>query len=312
MNGYAVNAFRRRIAGGPQVIATSRLGSVCYVIRGEQGNVLVDAGHPRNAQETVQALDEQGLLAGLRAAIVTHSHADHAGALALLQQRGVEVWAGPRTFSAILRDQERRLQLAPAPYRVDRELRDSEQIDVGGETLRIVTTPGHADDHIAVYMENARVLLCGDLFTFEDIGTCDITRTHADSLGLMEQSILRCAALEPACVGPGHGAPVLDGARLMRTAAKRIRLFRERPAMLIAHTLMPLVVFLVESRNGATIEAIREEVLCHAPLFEQFVAGHLNLALEFDKLLTVLAMRGAVQIDEGRVFVASSALSTAA
>ncbi len=312
MSSCAYRALQRRIVGGPEAVLSSRLGSVCYVVRGSEGVVVVDTGHPRAAEDTVHALAARGVLHELRAVIATHGHADHVGAAGQLQARGAQVWAAPHAPSPVLRSQEQRLDLQPAPYRVDRELCDGERIDLGSETLRVIATPGHADDHIAVYMERAGVLLCGDLFTFEDIGTCDVTRPHTDSLRLMESSVLRCAALKPACIAPGHGAPVFDGERLMRTAAKRIRLFRERPAMLIAHALMPLVVFLIESRSGAAIEAVRHEVLCHAPLLERFVAGKLRLADEFEKILTVLAMRGAVQVADGRVFSATGAPSVAA
>jgi glyoxylase-like metal-dependent hydrolase (beta-lactamase superfamily II) len=208
--------------------------------------------------------------------------------------------------------QERDLGLVPEPYRVDRVLADGERIVLGDETIRIVATPGHSDDHICVLLEQSRTLFAGDLFTYEDVGTFDINHHHAVSLQTMLATIDRCAALRPLCVAPGHGRPVRNPGRLFETAAKRMKLFARSPSIMVAHTLMPLVMLLIEARGVADIEDIRRHTREHAPLFEDFLAGAVSIEDELDRILLVLAMKGVVAIDGTRVFLRADALAQAA
>jgi len=50
------------------------------------------------------------------------------------------------------------------PFRVTRWLRDGDRIDLGGRTLEVIHTPGHAPDHICLLDPEARLLWTGDLY----------------------------------------------------------------------------------------------------------------------------------------------------
>jgi len=306
----------RRPSGSALVpLLSSPLGSVCYALRTGRGVFLFDAGHPRAAEQTVALLRTEGLLDDLRAIVLTHAHADHVGAAGLLQRlTGAEVWAGPRQADGRLAEQERRLGLVPDPYRVTRTLADRERIDLGGETIEVLLTPGHADDHAALFLRQERTLVAGDLFTFGDVGTFDITHHHTRSLALMIESVRRCADLGADRVAPGHGPVQRRPQRLLQAAEHRLRFFRERPLLLAAHTLMPLMLLLIESRSGALMAELREQALRHARCFDEFLAGldGAGIAHEFEKILMILALKGLVSVVDGRVYYRSDSLAAAA
>jgi len=92
------------------------------------------------------------------AAVLTHHHPDHVGALeAVVGRYGVPVWAHPRTEELISRT-------------IDRKLLDGDEILLGtgpagreSWSLTVLHTPGHAEDHIVLHDPRSQSLLAGDL-----------------------------------------------------------------------------------------------------------------------------------------------------
>ena len=270
-----------------------------------------EVNHAEAMRETLARVTELNGRGKLRAVVLTHSHADHAGGAGLLQQAtGCEVWAGPRTHNPRLEQQERQLQLKPRAYEVSRELADGETIDLGYDALRVLRTPGHSDDHLVLLLEGEGVMFCGDLFTHGDVGTLDITRSHRVALDLIFRSVRRCAAIGPRELRPGHGPLLRRPARLFTTAEKRFRLFRNNPSILVAHTLMPLLLLLLEAREGASTTELAAYVRTHAPFFRDFLdgAGEDTLAHELGKILMILEMKGLIATTGGRVVLRGDAL----
>jgi glyoxylase-like metal-dependent hydrolase (beta-lactamase superfamily II) len=291
-------------------IVSSPLGSNCHVIVAPAGRFIIDTGHPRAAAETLAALEQQGHLADVAAVLHTHSHADHVGASALLHERtGAQILSLPPLTNGKLSQEQRELQLAPEPFAVSRVLSDGEAIDLGDDTLRVVATPGHADDHLAFFLEKQRILFAGDLFSHGDVGTLDVTHHHAASVERMLASLGTCAELDAAVVKPGHGPAFRGSSRVFRQVEKRIQLLRDHPTILVAHTLMPLLLLLIDSRRGMDVADVRDYALSHAHFFENFL-DHVDadvLTQELGKILLVLEMKGAITRDGSRVTLRTTA-----
>lgn len=298
-------------AGGFLTVTSSPLGSNCYLLRSPSGAVVIDTGHPRSDRQTVEALVDRAGPSGIRAVILTHAHADHAGGAGLLQQQtGCEIWAVPAPDHPTLSYQEQQLALVPRPYRITRVLHDNEIIDLGSDRLRVVATPGHTDEHLALYLENNRTLFCGDLFGFEDVGTLDITRSHRQSLQSLLRSCERCRELQPAEVCPGHGGRIRSPSKLFATIEKRALLFRREPLMLLAHTLMPLLLLLIESRGRMTLDGLKAYVVRHTHLFQDFLddVSEELMAQELGKMLIILELKGLIQTSNGEIMLRHDAL----
>ena len=215
-------------------------GCNAYLLSGPDGPTLVDTGLARQAEAIIGQLEEAGYaLSDLRAIVLTHCHADHAGNVAELAERsGAQVLAhrdevpfveGKATLpsasrlmrilswlserSSILREQP----MFKAPRgKVDRALVDGDVLDALGG-LRAVHAPGHTPGTLCLYHAERRTLFCGDaLFNANPLtgrpglrfplpmATTDIDQARESARMLSEM------AVDVLC--PGHGKPILEGA----------------------------------------------------------------------------------------------------
>jgi glyoxylase-like metal-dependent hydrolase (beta-lactamase superfamily II) len=212
-------------AGWDSRIRIARCGDLVdvFVVITDRYVVLVDTLiNPHTAAELLRIAEPH--LAGRQLlAVNTHAHWDHAW--------GNQLFAGPsalhpapivatRRCAELLRSPESQQKLAQKrasePLRFgDVELvpptllfEERLAIDGGDLTLELFATPGHASDHIAIYIPQIRTLLPGDAaelpFPFVE---------SAATLPALRDSLARMAALHPAaalyCHAPETSGPAL-------------------------------------------------------------------------------------------------------
>ncbi|UTI64231.1 MBL fold metallo-hydrolase [Paraconexibacter antarcticus] len=145
------------------------------------------------------------------------------------------VWAGAGDVEAIESGRpEATGVLAPAMrmmgnftgVKVDRVLTEG---DVVGPGFTVLETPGRTPGHIALWREEDRVLLCGDVFFNVNMKTTraglrEPPKVQTIDVAANRESARRLAALEPQVVGFGHGPVLRDD------AAGRLRAFAARHA----------------------------------------------------------------------------------
>jgi glyoxylase-like metal-dependent hydrolase (beta-lactamase superfamily II) len=161
-----------------------------YVVRG----VMIDAGFARARSELLQAVRE----IGVRGAIVTHWHEDHAGNVMDLHDMNVPVVMrgdtetilrerpGIQLYRRVVWGWPARLTGAPARFEPD-----------GLETIH---TPGHSDDHQVVWDAATRTLFSGDLW----LGVRSrVLHSTEDPYQIIE-SLRRVALLEPERMFDAH------------------------------------------------------------------------------------------------------------
>jgi glyoxylase-like metal-dependent hydrolase (beta-lactamase superfamily II) len=161
------------------------------------GDVLVDAGFPRAGAR----LARWATANGIRGALVTHWHEDHAGGAAALAASGIAIDLHPET--------ERRLRNPPS-LELYRRLTwgsfrefgtdgtDVPRVQLEGVT--VLPTPGHSPDHRVVWDAARRTLIGGDLF----LGV-KVRIAHEDEdFAALVTSLRRCAALGPQRLFCGH------------------------------------------------------------------------------------------------------------
>jgi glyoxylase-like metal-dependent hydrolase (beta-lactamase superfamily II) len=160
---------------------------------------LVDPGPdlPKHAAAVIAEVERRGGLGGVA---LTHDHGDHSGALPAVRRRFPHA------------------PVAAARGDVDRLLRGGSEFG----PLEVVSTPGHAPDHVAFVVGTAAltgdaVLGQGSVFIAPDPGA--LTR-YLESLGELRRRDLSVLL-------PGHGPPVSDpAAKLDEYIAHRLE--RER------------------------------------------------------------------------------------
>jgi hydroxyacylglutathione hydrolase len=188
------------------------------------GDVLIDAG---------LAIDRRRILrqiAGrtISAHALTHAHFDHVGSShAVCERLGIPLWCGTRDAPAI---EAGRMVLrggrtvrAAKGHPVARHLAEGDE--VAGFT--VLDVPGHSPGHLAYWRETDRVLVCGDVmwgynpFLLKP-GIREPYSWASPDPEQNRESARRLAALEPALVCFGHGAPVRDPAAFTTAVARLV------------------------------------------------------------------------------------------
>jgi hydroxyacylglutathione hydrolase len=186
--------------------------------------VLVDAGTERARSRILRQLAGRTV----RAHALTHAHPDHFGSShAVCERLGLPLWCGERDAHVVqgarlpvgagrLAALAARLPL-PDPHRVDRRLREGDQ--VAGFT--VLDTPGHSPGHVAYWRESDRTLISGDvLFNIRLLlprpGLREPFAMVTTDPARNRESARKLAALRPALVLFGHGPPLRDTDRFVR------------------------------------------------------------------------------------------------
>lgn len=172
-------------------------------IVGTREAVLVEPASPyREEVDRVLAWVEARKQSGLsvRAILLTHHHADHAGGAAELRQRlGLPIWAHAATAQRLAGQVE-----------IDRLIEHGERLELDGPTpvtLEAVHTPGHAPGHLCFLAREANVMIAGDMIA--GIGTILVEATDGD-MQLYLQSLAAMDALDTSVLLPAHGDPITD------------------------------------------------------------------------------------------------------
>jgi glyoxylase-like metal-dependent hydrolase (beta-lactamase superfamily II) len=159
--------------GTSRVIATA-------VLPGADGVTLIDPGPASCLASLEKGLGERGLtLRDVRRLLLTHIHLDHAGATGAIvervphikvyvHERGAPHMIDPTTLLAsamrLYGDQMDSLwgPFLPVPSANVAALKGGERVDIGGASLTVAYTPGHAKHHVSYFDEHAGTAYVGD------------------------------------------------------------------------------------------------------------------------------------------------------
>ncbi|MCU0520731.1 MAG: MBL fold metallo-hydrolase [Anaerolineae bacterium] len=198
-----------------------RMGSVnCYLIRGDDGFVLIDTGVSHRRRDLVQALRRAGCMPGtLMLILLTHGDFDHTGNAAYLRDtfdariamhpgdRGMaelgDMFCGRRTSNALVRLVVPVLSGFGKKQRFSPDLEIVDGVDLieYGLDARVLDLPGHSQGSIGV-LTGVGDLFCGDMFTAIDKPE---RNSLMDDGKAFEASFERLRALGVRTVYPGHG-----------------------------------------------------------------------------------------------------------
>lgn len=209
-----------------------RLGRA-YLVADADGLTMVDSNQSGTLAEIEREITSIGRrIDDVHSVVLTHNHADHAGAAPELRERiGAKVYAHsldtPVLDGRTPRPEPNRVlmfavsmvrKMGPCP--VDHEVKDGDELPVGGG-LRVVHTPGHTLGHISLIDEARRVLFAGDAFGNYFGMRLPFWATTID-MDQAKRSIDALARLDFDHALPGHGAP------LMNHASEKVRMWSTR------------------------------------------------------------------------------------
>ncbi|MDD4355899.1 MAG: MBL fold metallo-hydrolase [Smithellaceae bacterium] len=223
-----------------------------YIIRGDERNMMIDAGvnllGPQYLASIKETLGDPGLLHYL---FLTHSHYDHLGSAYYLWRHisGLKIGAHERLEGLLQKpsvlEMMNRLSsnhvdllgqntagedLTMHPFEIRFHLKQGDKFSLGGLTCRVYETPGHTRDSLAFYFPEIKALFpgesCGviqgeegDIIQVEFLSSY---QDYIDSLNLM-------ISLEPAIICLGHGLVLTsdDAKDFLRCSLEETFCYRE-------------------------------------------------------------------------------------
>jgi hydroxyacylglutathione hydrolase len=201
---------------GPRVrrIAGQAFDSNILVLLGDRPRV-VDAGTGNTTRWYVKRIREILGATPVTGIVLTHRHFDHSGGAAELAREldaRVHIHEEGVACMAEADDETSGAWLFGSTFEPVEALplREGDAIDTGLARWRVLHTPGHSPDAIALWDEEARALVPGDtVYADGGIGRWDLA--GGDYRRLVE-SLERLASLGAESMYPGHGPAVEGGA----------------------------------------------------------------------------------------------------
>lgn len=161
-----------------QIRSTDGTGTLTYIVADETANVaaIIDP----NIQDVAHITNEVKKMGfTITHLIDTHTHADHISGVQKLKEL-----TGAETIMHIdAGDKYKYVHLGDAfgigdilrenvKVEIDRFVKDGEEIQIGGITMKVLHTPGHTNDHIALYADGH--LFTGDVLLVAQAGRSDL------------------------------------------------------------------------------------------------------------------------------------------
>jgi glyoxylase-like metal-dependent hydrolase (beta-lactamase superfamily II) len=217
----------KRVIEGVRVVPMGKANA--FLIEGQDGLTLIDAGFPGKEAAVFEALRSLGRSPDqLKHLIFTHGHPDHIGSAdAIVRKTGAKTYMHPLDIPMAERGGPfRPMSPAPgllrqvmcrlfydhnervAPVVIDQPLTDGETLPIAGG-IEIIHVPGHCAGQVALLWRPGHMLFAADV-CMNVMGLGDPVGFESLEDGRASQRKL--ASLTFDAVGFGHGAPIAKDA----------------------------------------------------------------------------------------------------
>jgi hydroxyacylglutathione hydrolase len=273
-------------------------GSNVYFVNSNPA-VIIDTGHPDFAERTLDIIKNHVPFNKIGYILCTHAHGDHIGSASVFQKacKAKTMIFKPEVNPKLTPAHRQEIRLVYDLPKIDSYLQPDQQIILDDDIIKVLHTPGHADEHCCFYFSKRRFLFTGDLLANEDIGFLNLNKHYTIALNETMQSVKRCATLETTRVFTGHGDPyrIAPWQKIIR----KLSLFERNPKLLLPHTLIsPFLFYLWAAGKPVPVEEAETYITDHTYLFDDFIDDCTEdmVLEEFRKLAVLLTIRGVIRL----------------
>ncbi len=195
-----------RIHGNTFLVGTCGISAI--LITGTEGHILIDAGTEKGADLIAENIRFLGFKpSDVKILLHSHEHLDHVGGMARLQQlTGAKLVASApaaevfKTGAASADDPQAGMHPPFPAARVDRIIKDGEQVRLGNLALTAVATPGHTPGALSWHWGSCDGGVCRRIVFADSLSAISRDdykfRAHPETVAAFRAGLRRLAALE--------------------------------------------------------------------------------------------------------------------
>src|SRR5438105_5747586 len=284
------------------------LSSNNILLKGRDGNILIDSGYVRHAPLMLALLaTPTGIGAAPLAKLVnTHCHSDHMGGNAAIQARYSCPIALPEGEAPLIAEwDEKTLLLGYCDQRADRfscdEIIEPGSTHVWGDLeWRALAAPGHDMAALVFFNPEHGILISGDALWENGYGFVMPAEVDPRALPAARATLEMLARLPVRVVIPGHGDPFGDVAAALERAFSRTAAFESDSLRAARHALKVVLTFALLDKQRMPVEEL-PAYLDRVGIYRDFNELFFRVpAVELaERLLGELERAGALRREDG-------------
>ncbi len=170
-----------------------------YIIEGNNGCVLIDAGIPIDSVKSHTNLP-------IKAVLVTHCHYDHIEYIEEYDKANVPIYSSQNSIELLnnIKANASDLFNDSRTFKISNltKLEDEQEFNIDDLRFKYYSTPGHTIDGGCLLLQNDKSLFTGDTLFSAGIGRIDLPTGNADEL---KQSLSKISQIDFSNIYPGHG-----------------------------------------------------------------------------------------------------------
>ena len=288
------------------VLQRGWLSSNNILFTGDGHSALVDSGYASHAPQTLELVAH--LLRGrpLDLLVNTHTHSDHCGGNAVLQQAyGCRTLIPEGEARAVREWDEEALSYVATGqhcprFGFDGTIAAGDSLMLGEFEWQVMGAPGHDPHSVILYCPAERLLISADALWENGFGVIFPELEGESGFAEARATLEQIAGLDVRLVIPGHGAPFDDVAGALERAFRRLDYLEADPARNAQNGIKVLVKFRLLERRRITLAELRQWMR-EIPLLVESNRRHLQADPDAlaDWTAAQLVKAGAAVIEDG-------------